>query len=383
MENLYLIGFAQALFFVVLILTKKNKILSDYFLAFFILLIGGQLFWVYSYYSGFFTNNPWIIIVDIYYWALLGPTLFVYTKIMTNGRKHLNWKYLLLLLPTFMVTIGFAEYIFIDGSNFFSEMYSKDWFYNLSVYVWFYNAPLFYVIIIVLLIKHNKRIKQYYSYSKNIDLKWLIFLTNGFMFFLFAILFKSYITKILNIEFPSSLYYTWPVMVLYVFGIGFFGYRQKGVFSQIDITETKPARGDLNIFKLKTSEKALYKKSGLNKEEAEKLSKSLLSLMIDEKPYLDEELSLVILAKKLGTSTHKLSQVINENFSKNFFEFINDYRLDEVKTKLSDPDNNKYKIISIAYDCGFNTKSTFYALFKKNTSLTPAEFRSKYQKKAV
>ena len=149
MQNIYLIGFAQALFFVILILTKRNKSLSDYFLAFFLLLLGGQLFWVYSYYGGFYRDNPWILIVDIYYWTLLGPILLVYTQLLTKGKKHLNWKHLFLLLPTILVTIGFAEYIFIDGSHFFTDRSPKNQLFNLSAYVWFYNAPLFYIYIIV------------------------------------------------------------------------------------------------------------------------------------------------------------------------------------------------------------------------------------------
>lgn len=380
MENIYLIGFAQALFFVVLILTKKNKFLSDYFLAFFILLLGGQLFWVYSYYGGFYRNNPWILIVDIYYWTLLGPTLLVYTRLIIQGKNRLNWKYLLLLLPTFIVTIGFADYIFISGSNFFTDISPRNWFFDLSVKVWFFNLPIFYIIISLLLFKHNRYIQQYYSYSKNIDLKWLTFLTNGFVFFLFFLLSKPFITKIFDIELPSSKNYTWPVLVFYVFGIGFFGYKQKGVFSQFDDLETDYSRSSLFPLKIKITDKASYQKSGLNKDEAEQLSENLLNVMKKDKPYLDCNLNLVSLSEKVGTSTHKLSQVINECFKKNFFEFVNDYRIEDVKKQLIDPEQDKFKIISIAYDCGFNTKSTFYTLFKKSTSLTPAEFRLRFQK---
>jgi AraC-like DNA-binding protein len=383
MKNLYLVGFAQALFFVMLILTKKNKNLSDYFLAFFILLLGGQLFWVYSYYGGFYRTNPWILIVDIYYWTLLGPTLLVYIQLLTKGKNHLNWKHFLLLIPTFLVTIGFAEYIFIDGSHFFTDRSPKSLWFDLSVYVWYYNAPLFYIYIILQLFKHNKRIKHYYSNSKNVDLKWLNFLTYGFMLFLILLLSKSFFSRILNVEYPSSLHYTWPVFVIYVFGIGYFGYKQKGIFSQNEILEMPTPKNRFNIFELNTNDKVAYQKSGLGEKEAEDLSKKIIHFMESEKIYLDCDLNLASLSKIMDTTTHKLSQVINSKFGKNFFEFVNDYRIEEVKNLLKDPDNNKFKIIILAYDCGFNTKSTFYTLFKKNTSITPAEFRARYQKQAV
>lgn len=380
MVNIYLIGFAQALFFVILILTKKNKLLSDYFLAFFVLLLGGQSFWIYSYYGGFYHDNPWILVVDIYYWTLLGPTLLVYTQLITKGENHLKWKHLLLLIPTFIVSIGFAEYIFIDGSKFFADEPASDWLLDLTAYIWYFNAPLFYIFIIVQLIKHNSRIKHYYSYSKNIDLKWLNFLTNGFVLFLILIIFKSYISKIFNFEYPTSLHYSWPVFVAYIFGIGFFGYKQRGVFSSVD------AYQEQKLFELNVSDNQksnMYQRSGLNGEEAELLSNKLVEFMQTEKPYCESDLNLSTLSKRLNTTTHKLSQVINSKFGKNFFEFINDYRIEEAKELLSDPNNNKFKIMSLAYDCGFNSKSTFFTLFKKNTSLTPSEFRSTYQKQTA
>ena len=117
MNSLYLIGFAQALFFAALVLTKKNKALSDYFLSFFILLLAGQLFYVYSKYSGLLESSPWIFILDIYYWVFLGPVLLVYTHLMTKRTQKLEWKYFVYLLPAVIATFGFSEYIFNPGNS--------------------------------------------------------------------------------------------------------------------------------------------------------------------------------------------------------------------------------------------------------------------------
>jgi len=345
------------------------------------------LFWVYSYYGGFYRDNPWIVIVDIYYWTLLGPTLLVYIELLTKGREYLNWKYFLLLIPSLIVTIGFAEYIFIDGSLLFADRPPQNLVENISFFIWFYNAPLFYIFIIVQLFRHNRRVKHYYSNLKNVNLKWLTFLTYGFIFFLVMILFKSFFSNLLNIEYPLSLHYTWPVFVVYIFGIGFFGYKQQGIFSQTQLAEDADIKDNINILELNSlklnSANKSYRKSGLSDEDIEELSDRLVKVMDTEMLYLDSELSLVSLSRKLNTTTHKLSQVINSKFGRNFFDFVNDYRIEEVKNRLNDPENNKFKIISIAYDCGFNSKSTFYTLFKKNTSLTPAEHRKRYQKQAV
>jgi AraC-like DNA-binding protein len=77
------------------------------------------------------------------------------------------------------------------------------------------------------------------------------------------------------------------------------------------------------------------------------------------------------------TDFHKLSQVINESFNQNFYDYINTYRIEESKRLLQNPESEKYKIISIAYDSGFSTKSAFYNAFRKNTGITPGEYQKK------
>ncbi|MBU1101533.1 MAG: helix-turn-helix domain-containing protein [Bacteroidetes bacterium] len=384
MNQLYLIGFAQALFFTLLILTKKNKILSDYVLAFFIFLLGGQLFFIYSYYGGLYEQYPSIIIIDIYYWVLLGPTLLLYTYLMS--RNKLPGKiFLLSFIPLIIITIGAYKYIFIDGSNFFSTP-SESLFEEVSGYIWLYNTPLFFLFTIFLLKKHSFRIKDYFSSEKNVNLKWVYFLTSGFAIFLLVLLFGRYLDNLIGLVLPRGYSYIWLVMVLYIFGIGVYGYRQRGIFVNFDIDEVlkQPGEKQPSISgRIKPLEKTHYEKSGLSKEEAEEILNLVQNKMAEEKFYIDCEINLSELAKEVGTTTHKLSQVINEKTNKNFFEFINEYRIDEVKAQLLDPAKNNLKIISIAYDCGFNSKSAFYTLFKKHTGITPAEYRQTNQKAAV
>jgi len=96
--------------------------------------------------------------------------------------------------------------------------------------------------------------------------------------------------------------------------------------------------------------------------------------MTNEKPYLDSELSLIKLAGLLYIPSHHLSQIINEQLGKNFFEFINEYRVEEVKLLMAKNKDRKYTLLSIAYDSGFNSKSTFNSIFKKYTGITPKQY---------
>jgi len=97
--------------------------------------------------------------------------------------------------------------------------------------------------------------------------------------------------------------------------------------------------------------------------------------MTKEKPFLNGNLSLVSLAASLNANPKVLSYVINEHMHKNFNDYINDWRIEEVKIRLNDKAYGHLKMISIAFDCGFNSKSTFNLAFKKATGLSPSGYK--------
>jgi YesN/AraC family two-component response regulator len=98
--------------------------------------------------------------------------------------------------------------------------------------------------------------------------------------------------------------------------------------------------------------------------------------MTEKKPYLQEELTLQDLADEISISTHHLSMILNIHLKQNFYNFINSYRVEDVKAKLIQPLYKNQTILSIAYSAGFNSKSTFNTMFKKFTGKTPKEYRS-------
>jgi AraC-like DNA-binding protein len=99
-------------------------------------------------------------------------------------------------------------------------------------------------------------------------------------------------------------------------------------------------------------------------------------LMAVEKHYRNPELTLTDLARTLGTNTVLLSRVINKGFGKNFNDFINSYRVQEVQERLAGPDSSQYTIMSLAYEAGFNSKATFNRAFKKLTGKNPSDLIS-------
>ena len=101
----------------------------------------------------------------------------------------------------------------------------------------------------------------------------------------------------------------------------------------------------------------------------------LIRLMETDQPFTNPELTLTQLADCLDVSPHNLSEVINTRLNQNFFDFINHYRIQKIKTDMIDPTKQHLKLLSIAFDAGFNSKSSFNAIFKKSTHMTPSEYR--------
>ena len=99
--------------------------------------------------------------------------------------------------------------------------------------------------------------------------------------------------------------------------------------------------------------------------------------MNKNKPYLNSSITLNNLADLCNVTSHHLSQIINDRFEKNFFDFINCYRIEEAKLNLSDPEKANLTILAISNEVGFNSKSAFNTAFKKHTNTTPSQFRSK------
>ena len=97
--------------------------------------------------------------------------------------------------------------------------------------------------------------------------------------------------------------------------------------------------------------------------------------MQKEKVYLNSEIRIQDLANHLKIPVHTLSHLINASLNQNFYDFINTYRINEVKMRLQDEKYSHYTIVAIAFDCGFNSKATFNRLFKQYTGLTPTQYK--------
>lgn len=129
------------------------------------------------------------------------------------------------------------------------------------------------------------------------------------------------------------------------------------------------------IFKTDQPEEQVKEKAALlNAYKSDEYSTRLLAHLSEDEPFLNPDLSLRELASQIEIHPNQLSWLLNNNFGKNFNEFVNHYRIEAFKRIAKDPKNAAITIIGLAYDCGFNSKTVFNTYFKKETGITPKQF---------
>ena len=136
-----------------------------------------------------------------------------------------------------------------------------------------------------------------------------------------------------------------------------------------------PVNASSPIQSSRINQPAKYEYSKLTSDELTAYGEKLLEYLERKKPYLDNDLKLQDIADTMGLPSYHLSQIINTQLNRNFYDLINSYRIEEAKRQLSDPDKHDLKILAIAFEAGFNSKSAFNVAFKKYTNITPSRYR--------
>lgn len=216
----------------------------------------------------------------------------------------------------------------------------------------------------VRLVQHRNNVKLFSSASQPIDLWWLRYLLIGLAWMVFLWL----NTEIFGIEVIRSVAPFGHMFAVYF--IAYFSLKQQEIFafdnkSVIEIKEIIREEETKTVSKpprIPDSEFSLQKQK-------------LENLMSTEKPFLNPTLGLPDLAIRLKVTSHELSYLVNEGFGENFYQFVNRYRVEEAKRLLHSKEHQHLNMLGIAYESGFNSKTTFNTTFKKLTGLSPSEYQ--------
>jgi len=295
---------------------------------------------------------------------LYGPLLYFYFKRITK-QYVLKPKDALHLIPTIVMLVVLIPFYSLSGSEKLnimfdiSTVYSKKYFFNL-VFIPKLTSYIIYGYFIGKLYFNNV-VKQFQIDNPNI-FKWL---RNIFY------LYSSYVC--IYMIYGASFGYIYEnnseiinhlqvlaksLMVIYIVQAA---YLNSSVFKQKTFVLHK-----INLSK--------YLNSSLTESLSEELKQDLIRLFKVDKVYRDCNLNLQTLSKKLNTTRHNTSQIINEHFGMNFFELVNKFRIKDAIKLLENANIEHVSIIDVAYEVGFNNKVTFNKAFKKSTSLTPTQF---------
>ncbi|MCB2206217.1 AraC family transcriptional regulator [bacterium] len=377
MSLFFIAGIGVAVLIEFLLISKKQQTLSDRILTAWMFLIIVHLFLFNLYYTGDSYRVPFLLGFELPLPMLHGVFLFYYVSFVT-GQLPRNRKLLLLHLLPAAVMYGYLLAVFILplSSDQKIAVYEArgagfELFNILRLWATTISGVVYVILSAVLLRRHRIAIRDSFSDLDKISLRWLEILTYGMGgIWLLLLLFHN-----------EPL--TFSGVVTFIFLIGFFGVRQGNIFSPADMKSAPAAPTEEAEGQTAEEVKAgiesevqpkKYTKSGLSDEAAEGLHAALIALMEEKNMYQKSDLSINDLASTLEVPPNHLSQVINQREKKNFYDFVNSYRIEAFKRQIAARKNQQFTLLSIAYDCGFSSKSSFNRCFKNETGQTPSQF---------
>ncbi len=265
------------------------------------------------------------------------------------------------------------------------------------------------LLLLVQLKGHNRRLQQHFSSLEHMNLRWLRVLTISCLVFLGLMLVFNLLPVVLVEQFDRTAVqaniHTFFLIVI-IYGIGIAALFQPNLIG--GVLQSRNSEPNLGVVTVATpthdpkpspdvegttSDKTVsasdesadpvsetettgkYERSGLSLETAQRYRFTLMEIMQKEQLYLQDDLSLQSLAEAAGLKTHQVSQVINGQMNQNFFSFVNNYRIQQAKQLLLDPKTSSMPIVELAFEVGFQSKSSFYDAFKRATDMTPTQFK--------
>ncbi len=348
---------ANGFVFGFLLLEKKENRFANRFLSL-TLICMCLTFTPYMLDPSFWNTFRWLAWMPFSFTYWIGPSFYFYVLTLTNTDFRFTKRHLWHFSPLALNYVHSIYHAIFPGNrtpwhwfHFFAELLESAAIISILIYM----------------VLSFKRVKKYQQQLLNnvstiteIDLQWVKkmigIIVVSFVLILIFLCISSGVSG-------KELFHQWDeyrsaVLLLYsstLYWLSIRGYQQAQI-----IKISKPI--DCNV--------------DLLDEESTKIIAQLDNVMVKERLFRNPELSLTGLSKSVSISERTISEVLNGNLNKNFYQFVNEYRVKDVQEKLKNPKNAHLKILSLAFDAGFNSKATFNRLFKEFTGQTPKEFKS-------
>lgn len=363
------IGIVLSFFLGILLFSKKDKVLTDTILSFWLVAIGIHLTGYFLHYKGYWENYPHLVGITAPFPLLYGPFLYLYVLYSIRSKNFLSKTDFLHFAPALL------SYLYMFPFYFFYSAEEKmqvdkglvnDYrVFSYILLVGFLISGISYSVLSYRrLLMREKVVEENFSNINRIGMSWLRYAIIGIASVFITATIVSVLREVFHLQFPFNpdiLFYS--IIVGFVVFVGYSGIRQQDLFSNTAVNDEVLVKTESE-----------YKKSSLKPDVAKAKHNELLGLMKNDKPYLNPKLALAELANKLDISTNHLSQIINQYEQVNFHDFVNKYRVEEFIQRMQG--NKNFSLLAHAYDSGFNSKSTFNTVFKKFKSVSPSQYAS-------
>lgn len=359
LELIILINLFQVIILCLVLLQKNKRSLSNQMLILFLVaqiasLSGSLVFlnWNYS-----FEHIPSLFYISPPFWFIYGPSIFLFIKTETSAVPKFRITDLIHFIPAFSIALYFISVFHIYSAEEKRVLLNEGMIYNLKMhgyvtYLMIIHVMIYIIMAIINLEKYARTQKDIPTKSLRNRLSW-----NRFIIYAYLATCLIYDVNVVFNPFPNNPVLRDNITVL-LFSVYFALFLYRALASSHFVEPASQNR----VFRI-------------SKIEANMLVKKLENFMQSQKPYLEFNLTLGQLSEMVDEKERQISLVINQVKNQNFYDYVNYYRIEEVKEQIKKDKEKKKTILEILYACGFNSKSAFNLAFKKHTGLSPTQYR--------
>lgn len=365
---LILVVFECLMLAILVLVINQGKTSSNVFLALFLVALGFDALDTLIYWSPhikyvFLTDVVHVFFIFKFSVYLKAPMLYLYTRSLVYSDYTFSWREAIHLLPLAISplylmllyhSLGDAQVYQAtrDYNVLFSNVFFQGHLWARNVVYVFYGAMSYHLLLV-----YRERLQQNYSNIDRIEHSWLRLLIVGFIA-IWVWNFAGYVLDLLleSIWLPDTM--------------GIIGNYFNFVFINALVLHSLVNSSSFQGVQSRADAKKIADPEAIDQRHIAILSKA----MEEDKIFLEPEITLEQLAERVALPQRQVSTIINRHFKKNFFEFVNHYRVEQAKILLTQPEQS-ISILDVMADAGFNSKSAFNRYFKKFVNMTPTEYR--------
>lgn len=356
-------------------LKKQNQLKAKLLLTLLLFIFAFTLLHDVLVRSRYMLDYPHFFATGMAFVLAIGPLMYLYVRWLTSDSPRFFWWDLLHFIPLVLghldrmdtytmsaaAKVARLEQIFSRVDQ-VTHIPMRPWQDNLQHFmIWHFQTLIYLVLALGLLSKHARLIKTKYAYTEKINFRWMQQVLYGYVVIYlleYGFEISSQISGV-NLLSSSGSGISIILLSLQIYLLTYVGLQNPSALPVSEVVSVpQPLPSQV-----------------LNAQQVSALSNRLEAYMNDTKIYQNPKLSLQMLSEALEVSTRYISFAINQGQDKNFFDFVNDYRIEEAKKLLLGNKTSQWTVAAVSKEAGFNSRDAFYRAFKKNCGMTPTQYR--------